>query len=155
LFAPLNELKNDLLILFELQKLYSEMLYELEVVRAQHALYTRMDTNSLNNGDNNIVVVTNSQTETNSNTILTNGIATDELIDSTYSTVTTFSSSSPSASLIFQSELPQTKTKKKSSIRNKERVQILRRKYPRRECRKGDTGMSVSSFHPSYPPLLW
>jgi hypothetical protein len=50
--APLNELKNDLLILFELQRLYAEILYELEVVKAHHALYkTSNQTNNNNTND--------------------------------------------------------------------------------------------------------
>ena len=38
LFAPFNELRNDLLIMFELQKLVAEKCYELQCVREQRRL---------------------------------------------------------------------------------------------------------------------
>lgn len=131
LFTPLNELKNDLIILFELQKLYAEILYELEVVRAQYTLYKSTDTTTAVN------TTTASQAERGSNTTMSNYTAMLDEWDSAYT-----ASLGQVASFTPEAESSHGPTKKKSFVRSKGKAP--RSQCRRRERRKSNVDISAS-----------
>ncbi len=58
LFAPFNELRNDLLIMFELQKLVAEKSYELQCVREQRRLVQQEQQSLLTQDEPDVTVMT-------------------------------------------------------------------------------------------------